>query len=94
MEYSKRKIDTEVKSRGGADFTYEDPNGLIAENQLKGKQTVSADGMIIPWHAVDIGIVTSAIVTAEKGNPRYCEAGGGGSDSVCEAKVCTAKVSC
>ena len=93
MEYSKRNITTSVITRQDSDIQYDEPYGLMAENEFDAKDTMKSDShVLVPFHAVQVVTVTEEIVKAEKPNPRYCEPGEGG--GACSAKVCFAKAGC
>lgn len=88
MNYSKRNIDTDIGTRSGAQLSYENPYGLMAQDSVEAKTTVTVDGKLVPFHAVDIAEVTESIIEAEKSNPHYCEPKG----KVGFCKTCTGQV--
>ena len=97
MEYSKEKIDAVAYTRAGTEAQYDAPHGRIAVRQAEAKQTISADGKIVPFHALDVLAYQRSVEKVEKPNPYGCEAPNDpseGGSKVCEGKACTMKVVC
>lgn len=97
MEYSKEKIDAAAYTSIGTEAEYDAPHGRIAVKQAEAKQTISADGKIVPFHALDMLGYQRSVEKAEKPNPYGCEAPNDPSESsskVCEGKACAMKVAC
>ena len=93
MSYKERVVTTEGYSR----LQTEADDGINMVRDLEEKKTIKSDDepkVLIPFHAVDRVVKTTTMEDKADKNPYYCEPDGGGSDSVCSAKACEAKVTC
>lgn len=71
MNYTKITKSAEVKTRGGAEISVEDAKNALYE--FEHKQTMDANGTLIPFHAVDAVEVTSSSEQATKADPYGCD---------------------
>lgn len=92
MSYKERV----VTSKGYSRLQTEADDGINMVTDLEAKKTIKGEDepkVLIPYHAVDRVVKTTAMEDRADKNPYYCEPNEGG-DGVCSSKVCTAKVAC
>lgn len=90
MSYKERVVTTIGYSR----LQNEASDGINMVIEFENKDTIKGDDpkVLIPFHAVDRVVKTTAMEERADKNPYYCEPDGG--DGVCSSKCCEAKVAC
>ena len=92
MSYKERVVTTKGYSR----LQTEADDGINMVRDFEEKKTIKGNdpNVLIPFHAVDRVIKTTAMEDRADKNPYNCDADSDGGSGVCGSKVCAAKVAC